>query len=236
MADEVRVLFVDDEENILKALGRLFRREPWDQRYAGSAADALALVDAGWLPHVVVADQRMPGQTGVELLRQVRRRAPGAVRIVLSGYTDVDAILEAVNEGEIYKFLTKPWDDEVLRQVVREAVEGVVLRRENERLQALVAVQNEQLAAVNQSLEAVLREAAGGWGLVEALPVAVVAVGEAGRVSFSNDEARRLLGDQGRLEAPWPGEGSLSGRFAVRGSGPVDAPGWRGRVYVLWER
>ncbi len=234
-APRPRVLFVDDEEYVLAALRRLFRGEPWDQRFIPSAPAALALAEAEGPPDVVVADQRMPGTTGVELLREIRSRYPRCVRIVLSGYTDVQTILDAVNEGAIYKFLTKPWDDAVLREVVREAVEGVELRLENERLQALVATQNEQLEAVNQSLRATIGEDLSAWAMVEALPVGVVAVAEEGRVFAANLEAGRLLGG-GLIDRPWAEvRASAPAGLTLRQSGPVSAPGWRGTLFALWE-
>lgn len=230
------VLFVDDEEHVLAALRRLFRGAPWDQRFVSSASEALALAaEEEGAPDVVVADQRMPGMTGVELLRAIRLRYPRCVRIVLSGYTEVQTILDAVNEGAIFKFLTKPWDDEVLREVVQEAVEVAELRRENERLQTLVATQNEQLEAVNQSLRATLGEGLSAWAMVEALPVGVVAVDEAGRVLATNLESGRLLGS-GLWGRRWSDVlRALPGTIVVRASGPVSAPGWQGNLYAVWE-
>ncbi|MHB8766245.1 MAG: response regulator [Deferrisomatales bacterium] len=231
----IRVLFVDDEENILKSLRRLFRNEDWEQRYAGSGAEALAELDRGWTPDVVVTDQRMPAMTGVALLKEVRRRHPGCVRIVLSGYTEVQAVLDAVNEGAIYKFLTKPWDDEVLRGVVREAADGVAARQELERLQALLERQSETLVASNHSLHHASWTDIDARLLVEALPVGVVAVGEDGDVYLANPEARRLLGDLGRAGGPWRGGEALgSPGLAGRREVPYSSPHGRCTAHVLW--
>ncbi|GAB4256913.1 MAG: hypothetical protein Kow0092_03360 [Deferrisomatales bacterium] len=239
-----RVLFVDDEENILKALRRLFRRDPWEQRFASSGREALDLMEAEGPFDVVVTDQRMPGMTGVELLTEVRARAPRAVRIILSGYTEVQSILDAINRGAIYKFLTKPWDDHTLREVVEEAVESVELRRENERLQGLVEQKNAELAGINRCLQEVIREglsarkAGLAHAVVEALPVGVLAVGADGTVALANREACRLLalGDpEAALGAPAPATLAGGDGLAVRAAPGVRGAGWEGAAYVLWE-
>lgn len=237
MSEAPRVLFVDDEENILKALRRLFRREPWEQRFAASGAEALALLEADGPADVVVTDQRMPGMSGVELLKEVRRRCPDSARIVLSGYTDVQAILDAVNEGAIFKFLTKPWDDAVLRQVVQEAVDLVQLRRENRALQGQLRAQEEELTAMGASLSEQAHLEVIARAVLDALPVGVAVVDAHGRPVLVNGEADRLLGPgAGRLEASPSalegpaGEGGCRHR-AVR----IPLPGGDATAHVWWE-
>ncbi|GAB6063734.1 response regulator [Deferrisoma palaeochoriense] len=235
-ADTPKVLFVDDEENVLRALRRLFRREPWALGFATSGEEALRRFEAEGPFDVVVADQRMPGMTGVELLRRLKALHPECVRIVLSGYTDVNAVIEAVNEGAIFKFLTKPWDDEVLRATVAEAAEAVTLRRRCEVLRVRVEAQNAELAAINRCLEKTIRQGleARSAGLaravLEAAPVALVAVGEDGKVALANRAARERLGDGAALGRAW---GEAPG--PVAGASPVEAPGWRGTVYRIGE-
>ena len=146
------VLFVDDEVNILKALARLFRQEAVRVYTASSAADALALLDAHSI-QVVVSDQRMPGTPGVKLLAQVRERHPAVVRIMLTGYTEIDVAVEAINHGEIYRMLTKPWDDRVLRSTVRQALDDWSMRDEIRRLNQITQMQNAALHELNGSLE-----------------------------------------------------------------------------------
>ena len=119
-AREARVLFVDDDERILNALRAIFRNR--HQVFtARSAAHALELVRRFGM-HVVVADQRMPLATGVELLREVKAIAPATVRMLLTGYSDLAAIVGAVNEGEIFRYLRKPWDNAELQADVADAV------------------------------------------------------------------------------------------------------------------
>jgi diguanylate cyclase (GGDEF)-like protein/PAS domain S-box-containing protein len=114
------LLLVDDEPNILNALSRALRRDGYRILTATGAKEALELLGREDID-VIVSDQRMPGMTGTELLSKVKEMHPEIVRIVLSGYTDLDAITDAINQGAIYKFLTKPWNDEEIRTQIRDA-------------------------------------------------------------------------------------------------------------------
>jgi eukaryotic-like serine/threonine-protein kinase len=114
-----RLLFVDDDERILNAVRALFRQDYEVVTAAGGEAALEALRQGAF--HVVVSDQRMPGVTGVELLRQARALAPNAVRILLTGYTDLAALVGSINQGEIFKFVMKPWDNEELKKAVGDA-------------------------------------------------------------------------------------------------------------------
>ena len=114
------LLLVDDEPNILKSLSRLLRREGYNILTATSPADAFDLM-AKHSVQVVISDQRMPDMSGTEFLSRVRQLYPHTVRLVLTGYTDLESVTAAINRGAIYKFLTKPWDDDQLREQIREA-------------------------------------------------------------------------------------------------------------------
>ncbi len=114
------LLIVDDEPNILNALSRLLRREGFQILTATSPLDAFEHL-AKQPVHVILSDQRMPDMSGTEFLARVRQLYPETIRIVLTGYTDLDSITGAINRGAIYKFLTKPWDDDQLREEIREA-------------------------------------------------------------------------------------------------------------------
>lgn len=117
--NRIRVLFVDDDERILNGLRALFRQQ-FHVFTAENGAAALDLVLKNAI-QVVVSDQRMPGMTGVELLRQVRKTAPKTVRLLLSGYSDLAAIVGSVNEGEIFRYVKKPWDNDEIRATLEEA-------------------------------------------------------------------------------------------------------------------
>ena len=116
-----RLLFVDDEERIVNALRFLFRND-YDVAIATSGAAALDIIKAQ-APHVLISDQRMPGMTGVELLRQAKELAPNAVRILLTGYSDLAAIVGSINDGEVFRFISKPWDNEDIRKTIAQAVQ-----------------------------------------------------------------------------------------------------------------
>ncbi len=117
---EQTLLLLDDEDNIRRALTRLLRRDGYKILSAGSAAEAFELLATNRV-QVIISDQRMPGMSGTEFLSRVKAMYPDTIRMVLSGYTDLATVTEAINRGAIYKFLTKPWDDDALRQQVQEA-------------------------------------------------------------------------------------------------------------------
>src|SRR5690606_16476710 len=114
------LLLLDDEENILRALARLLRRDGYRILMATRAQDAFELL-AKHDVQVILSDQRMPEMSGTEFLSLVKDLYPNTIRIVLSGYTDLKSVTDAINQGAIYKFLTKPWDDEQLRQNINQA-------------------------------------------------------------------------------------------------------------------
>jgi DNA-binding NtrC family response regulator len=115
------LLFVDDEERIVRLLKMMFRSE-YDVHTAVSAKEALGIMET--IPvDVIASDQRMPEITGIQLLAQVKERWPETVRILLTGYSDLVAIIGAVNEGEVHRFLNKPWNQSELRSVITDAVE-----------------------------------------------------------------------------------------------------------------
>ncbi|MCG3126778.1 MAG: Chemotaxis response regulator protein-glutamate methylesterase [Phycisphaerae bacterium] len=196
VAPRHRVMLVDDEAGVLAALKRLLRREPYDITTASSAAEALQLIESG-PPDLIISDQRMPGSTGLDLLRTVRTRWPGTIRIILSGYAEVGSIIAAVNEGAIYKFLTKPWNDEELKINIRRALEQSELERENRRMTQAIAAQNAQLTELNELLGR--RAADATIGLLatqeffDRMPVGLLVVDDGELVVAANGEARRLL-------------------------------------------
>ncbi|HTH10297.1 MAG TPA: response regulator, partial [Acidovorax sp.] len=115
-----RILVVDDEPSILASTRRLLRREGYEILTAQSAREGFELL-AQHDVQVILSDQRMPEMSGTEFLSRARELYPETIRIVLSGYTDLESISDAINRGAIYKFLTKPWDDDLLRDNIREA-------------------------------------------------------------------------------------------------------------------
>ena len=118
------VLFVDDEERVLNALSYLFR-DSYEVEVANGGAPALERLKARRF-HVLVSDQRMPEMPGVELLRQAKGIAPGTVRLLLTGYSDLAAIVGSVNESEVFRFVSKPWQEEDLRATIAEAADVAI--------------------------------------------------------------------------------------------------------------
>jgi CheY-like chemotaxis protein len=114
------LLVVDDEESVLAVFRRIFRRDGYRLLTATNAKDAFEVL-ATHTVQVVISDKLMPNMDGIEFLSRVKAMYPDTVRIVLSGYTEVSAVTDAVNRGSVFKFLTKPWDDDALRSHVREA-------------------------------------------------------------------------------------------------------------------
>jgi diguanylate cyclase (GGDEF)-like protein/PAS domain S-box-containing protein len=157
---ERTLLLLDDEENVLSSLKRLFRRDKY-RLFTATSAQAAFEILANHKVGVIVSDQRMPGVTGVEFLRRVKELYPGSVRMVLSGYTDLDSVTEAINQGAIYKFLTKPWEDDLLRAHVAEAFRRYASVRQTERSQHQVAEEVAELSRANTALHALLQERGG---------------------------------------------------------------------------
>ena len=147
------VMFVDDEPNILKTLRRLFMDEDYDIHTAGNGREALDLIEAGLRPTVIVSDQRMPEMGGAEFLAQASRLLPDSIRMVLTGYADINAAVAAINQGGIYRYILKPWNDDDLKLSVREAVNHARLVEENRELTRQLAEKNQALAQANERLE-----------------------------------------------------------------------------------
>ena len=121
--EQSTVLFVDDEERLLKSLKRGFLDEPYTTLFANSGKEALEVLEQTEV-QVLVTDMRMPEMGGLELLKIVKEKYPDIIRIVLSGYTQVATLLTAINQGEIYKYITKPWKlEEEFKPSIREAIE-----------------------------------------------------------------------------------------------------------------
>lgn len=151
------ILLVDDEENITASLVRLLCQDGYRVLTANGADAALELLASNKVG-VILTDQRMPKMTGVELLSRVKDLYPETVRMVLSGYADLTSVTEAVNQGAIYKFLTKPWNNEMLRANVHEAFMHYELAREKERLGLEIQSANAELTRLNEELEQLVEE------------------------------------------------------------------------------
>ncbi|MFW8601421.1 response regulator [Desulfobacterota bacterium M19] len=152
------ILFVDDEENILKSLARLFIDEDYEVHTATSGREGLDLINNGLRPAVIISDQRMPEMNGAEFLHRVRELLPDSIRLVLTGYADIKSAVEAINQGGVYRYILKPWDDEELRNTISEAIKLVALKAENTRLNKELMDKNIQLEQINEHLEEKVRQ------------------------------------------------------------------------------
>lgn len=151
-SEPLRVLCVDDESNILRAIKRMAHRQPYELITASSGAEALEIMAQKTI-NLIVSDMKMPQMSGPELLQAVAEQYPDTYRIVLSGYSDMEAAIKAVNKGKIHRFLQKPWQNQELLEAIAEGLQGMLIARENTLLQQKVAAQNQQLKELNESLE-----------------------------------------------------------------------------------
>ncbi|CRM43889.1 Hydrogenase transcriptional regulatory protein hupR1 [Pseudomonas sp. 28 E 9] len=145
LATKPAVLLVDDEESILNSLRRLLRSQPYDVVLATGGAQALEIMATRPID-LVMSDARMPGMDGATLLAEVHRLYPGTRRILLTGYADLSTIVKAINDGQIHRYISKPWNDEELQLILQQTLE-------HQRLERLTHAQNDQLKALNATLE-----------------------------------------------------------------------------------
>ena len=197
------LLLVDDEANIVSALKRLFRQDGYTILTANSGKEGLEVLQGNRVD-VIISDQRMPNMTGVEFLRQAKEKFPSTIRIVLSGYTELQSITDAINEGAIYKFLTKPWDDQQLRAHIADAFLQKEVFDENRQLGLKIQTANQELAEANRRLAEILQEKERQLYLDETsldiarealqyLPIPMLGVDDDGMIAFANAAAEVLL-------------------------------------------
>lgn len=134
------LLFVDDEAGVLQALKRVFLEENYEIHTAVNVEEALEIMRQETI-QLVISDYKMPGTTGAQLLKNIKQQWPETIRIMLTGHADIQTIMGAVNEGAVYKFITKPWNDEDLRLTVSLALQQYALIRENKKLKEITKKQ-----------------------------------------------------------------------------------------------
>ncbi|MBV8657545.1 MAG: response regulator [Burkholderiales bacterium] len=197
------LLLVDDEANILSALSRLFRRDGYRILTATSGAEGLDLLRQTPVG-VIISDQRMPAMTGTEFLSLAKDVQPDSVRIVLSGYTELNSVTEAINKGAVFRFLTKPWEDDTLREQVAAAFEHFELKINYQHLSAELLQKNVALEATKQLLEGALAgaESERDFGasvlritqqVLHQAPVGIIGFATDGTIAVANQMAMRLL-------------------------------------------
>ena len=137
------VLYIDDEINNLNSFKAAFRRD-FEIYVAQSAKEGRKILDEHEIG-VIVTDQRMPVMTGIEFLESILSIYPDTIRILLTGFSDMNAVMDAINRGQVYKYLVKPWQNDELRLYIQNALELYHLRRENKNLLSKLQLANAQL-------------------------------------------------------------------------------------------
>ncbi len=143
------LLVVDDEPEVLHSVHDLFRLD-YRMLTCERGTDALKLLESPEDIHVVMSDQRMPGMTGVEVLRHAKRLRPEATRLMFTAYADIKAVVDAINQGSVFRYITKPWDPDELQTLVRQAVEQHDLIVEKTQLMADLRNSNQRLVEANR--------------------------------------------------------------------------------------
>lgn len=146
------ILIVDDEENILNSLGRLLDDLGCTVFFADTGMKGLEIINDKGI-HLVISDYRMPGMDGIKFLDEVKKISPETIRIMLTGYADVDLAIKAINDGEVYRFITKPWNNIELLITVNQGLDYYNMQRELDRLNNLIRSQNDALKDWNSKLE-----------------------------------------------------------------------------------
>ncbi len=127
------ILFVDDEESVLNSLQRGLIDEPYGTLFADSGKEALELLSKNEV-QVIVSDMRMPGMDGLEFIRKVKKEYPFTIRLIMSGYTDSNTLLNAVNQGKIFRYIPKPWNTDEVKLILHQAIEYYNNHRDRELL------------------------------------------------------------------------------------------------------
>jgi two-component system NtrC family sensor kinase len=185
---------------------RTFLGEKYEILTALSGEEGLAILKS--VPHiqVIISDYRMPEMNGIDFLHEVRREWPDTVRIVLSGYADTASIVSAINEGEIYKFISKPWNEDELKVSIINALERYELNKKNKELTCELKRKNEELKCINDELERLVADKSSKVNLLNevlakvqnisyAIPVGVIGIDPDGIIVQCNKEAEKMLFD-----------------------------------------
>lgn len=201
------LLLVDDEPNVLKSLKRLLIDTDYKIFTADSGEKGLEIFDKKQI-HVVISDYRMPEMNGVEFLSKVKEKSPETIRIILSGYADAVAIVDAINEGEIYKFITKPWNDQEFLTTILRTFEQYDLQHENDRLYSELQTRNQELQELTKCLEEKVAQRTRdleirnraliiSQNILALLPVGVLGIDSEGLIVFMNEAIKDILPSAG---------------------------------------
>ncbi len=151
--DNITILFVDDELSILSTLKRLLRREPYNILTADSGQQGLEILAENSV-NIVISDMRMPHMSGAEFLQQVKQHYPQTRRIIMSGYADIEAVVDAVNKGGICHFISKPWDNDELKTIICDLVADKQNQESQQvqKLQTIIREQQQEISTLKSTL------------------------------------------------------------------------------------
>jgi two-component system NtrC family sensor kinase len=207
--EQIRILCVDDEPSVHNSLKRLFLDDNYSIHTAHSGEEGLSILENTPI-HIVISDGRMYGMTGSDFLREVCARWPETVRIVLSAHTDPASLVSAINDGKIYRFIPKPWDNTDLRSTVSSAVESFSLRKKNAALTRELQLKNDELHkllaehAENVKMKSCMLSAF--QHILDAVPTGILAVDPDDLIVQCNARAQQILGQTTPLIAETAGE------------------------------
>lgn len=148
----IQVVILDDEESILRSLTRVFMNESYGIFTTTDHQEALQIIENNEIK-VVLSDQRMPLVSGVEFLSTVKLKKPDTIRILFTGYADIQSSQDAINKGAVYKYISKPWNDEELKNIIEDSIHRFDLAAENARLQEMTQKQNAELKEANERIQ-----------------------------------------------------------------------------------
>lgn len=200
------ILIVDDEPNVLKSLKRLLLDTDYRILTADSGETGLEIFENSSID-VVISDYRMPGMNGVEFLTKVKEKSPNTMRLILSGYADAIAMVEAINEGQVYRFITKPWNDQELLTTITTSVEQHNLQVENSKLYFELQSSNTELQNLTKSLEKKVsqrthdieiknRALMMARNILSYLPIGVIGIDSEFMVVYMNESLEKFLGSK----------------------------------------
>ena len=205
MRTDYTLLIVDDEPNVLKSLVRLLIDTNYKVVTCESAEQGLEKLEEEDV-HLVISDYRMPGMNGVEFLSRVKEKYPDTIRLILSGFADASAVVGAINDGQVYKFIPKRWNDQDLLTTIMRAFERYNLEKENQNLYSVLQERNDELQKLTKSLEEKVTERTVDLKLknqalevaqkiLNMLPVGVIGIDSEGTVVYTNAALRQQIGN-----------------------------------------
>jgi len=194
---DISILIVDDEDNALSALKRLLRKEPYKIHVASNGQEALEMLEL-IACEVVITDLRMPEISGLELIQQLKTKHPDIIRVILSGTEDIAMIIDAINAGEVFRFISKPVEPELLKRIIKDCIDYYFLKTERRYLQAQLELNNKQLSWSNESLAAMteeLRERETEFrSMNDAALDPIFMIDQEGFICYTNNAAKDLFG------------------------------------------